>query len=313
MKVGSLILTFLFPFVVYSQAILSVDKTEVRIGDQIKATIKVDLSDGREWINSDVVWPDSTGGIEVVSGPEWNRENPGATLATWNIALFDTGIVRIPSLKLTIRSQQTVDTIYTIDIPIKVLAVQPDSTGLVDIKDIYYQPFNPGYYKRFIPHVALIVAIIVGIILWLRKRKSTYVKPEIRIIPLLPHEWAAKALDGLAEKKLWQHGEVKEHYTLLTDILREYLERRYAIHAKEQTSEEILVQLRQQQLSEVLLTDTEQLLSIADLIKFAKADPGMDIHAMTIERVRRFVRETTESYQSIGEVQIKMESDETAE
>ena len=94
------------------------------------------------------------------------------------------------------------------------------------------------------------------------------------------------------KKRLWQSGEVKEHYTLLTGILREYLERRYGVNALEQTTDEILQQLSYLQLSDDLITDTEQLLSVADLIKFAKADPGVDIHAATIERVRRFVRET---------------------
>ena len=64
------------------------------------------------------------------------------------------------------------------------------------------------------------------------------------------------------------------------------------MNALEQTTDEILQQLSYLQLSDDLITDTEQLLSVADLIKFAKADPGVDIHAATIERVRRFVRET---------------------
>ena len=130
----------------------------------------------------------------------------------------------------------------------------------------------------------------------------------------MPHEWAIKALDELAEKKLWQQGEIKEHYTELTAILREYLERRYGIHAMEQTSDEILVQLRHQHLkSESLLMDTEELISVADLIKFAKADPGMDIHAATIERVRIFVRRLHLYSSKKRQTNLKPESDETVE
>jgi hypothetical protein len=96
---------------------------------------------------------------------------------------------------------------------------------------------------------------------------------------------------------LWQSGEVQEHYTLLTAILREYLERRFGIHAMEQTSDEILAQLQLKQLSEILLQDTHDLLQVADLIKFAKADPGVDMHAAAIERVRSFVQQTIPAYQ----------------
>ena len=95
--------------------------------------------------------------------------------------------------------------------------------------------------------------------------------------------------------------------------MREYLERRFAIHAREQTSDEILVQLRKQHLSNPLLADTEELLSVADLIKFAKADPGMDIHAATIERVRKFVIETIPAFQQDTTSEVKEEGDETVQ
>lgn len=280
---------------VTGQVNLAVDRTEIRIGDQIKATITADLSGGKEWIAPEKIWPDSMQGIEIVSGPVLNQDDPRVTTASWMVALFDTGWVRLPKLPVVIRQQGSTDTVYTNDIPIKVLAVEPDSTGLADIKDIYYQPFNPGYYKKYIPHVLVALLLITGLVFWLRQRKSKRAIPEPVVIPLRPEQWAEQALQQLAEQKLWQRGDVKEHYSALTDILREYLERRFGIHAKEQTSDEILHQLRKLSLSQALLTDTEQLLSVADLIKFAKADPGMDIHAYTIGRVRQFVAETTPS------------------
>lgn len=280
---------------VTGQVNLAVDRTEIRIGDQIKATITADLSGGKEWIAPEKIWPDSMQGIEIVSGPVLNQDDPRVTTASWMVALFDTGWVRLPKLPVVIRQQGSTDTVYTNDIPIKVLAVEPDSTGLADIKDIYYQPFNPGYYKKYIPHVLVALLLIAGLVFWLRQRKSKRAIPEPVVIPLRPEQWAEQALQQLAEQKLWQRGDVKEHYSALTDILREYLERRFGIHAKEQTSDEILHQLRKLSLSQALLTDIEQLLSVADLIKFAKADPGMDIHAYTIGRVRQFVAETTPS------------------
>lgn len=306
-------LVFFFPFVCLSQATLSADKTEIRIGDQVKATILLNLGNGTELLNADHIWPDSMKGIVVVDGPSWNRDKPESTTATWSVALFDTGVVNIPSLPLVIQQEGMTDTLFTNTFAVKVMPVEPDSTGLSDIKDIYEQPFNPGYYKKYIPHVIGFLLLIAGLIFWLRQRKSKRGVPEIIAIPLLPHEWAAKALDELAERKLWQRGEIKEHYTYLTDILREYLERRFAIHAREQTSDEILVQLRKQHLSNSLLTDTEELLSVADLIKFAKADPGMDIHAATIERVRKFVIETIPAFQQDIVDEDKADGDEAVQ
>jgi hypothetical protein len=288
MKKWVSLLLLMFPLLVHAQAIMSVDRTEITIGDQVKATLSMDAALEKSWRNADGVWPDSIPGIEIISGPE--RNSSGANLAaTWTLAFFDTGYVMIPAVPVVI--QGATDTLFTNRIPIHVKAVEPDSTGLIDIRDIYHHPFDPSYYIRYIP-IALVILLGIIVLWYWWKRRTKAVPPAVQEIHLEPHEWAFKALQELADRKLWQHGEVKEHYTLLTAILREYLERRFAIHALEQTSDEILQQLHQRQLSRTLLADTEELLSIADLIKFAKADPGMDVHAVTIERVRRFIKET---------------------
>jgi hypothetical protein len=281
----------------FGQPTLMVDKSKIRIGDHVKATIRTDLSNGREWSNIKETWPDSLKGIEIISGPEVNTANPASFEATWTLAVFDTGVVIIPPLPLVISQNNIADTLFTNDVPLEVGIVEPDSSGLADLKEIYFEPFNAGYYKKYIPHVLIFLLIAGGLYFWLKQKKAGHVAPAPVVLPLIPHEWALQALDALAGKKLWQRGEVKEHYSELTGILREYLERRYAIHAKEQTSDEIMAQLRNIQLKPGLLADTEELISIADLIKFAKADPGMDIHTAAIARVRAFIEETIPSFQ----------------
>jgi hypothetical protein len=277
---------------VTGQASLTVDHMQATIGDQLKATVKVNVGNGREWTNIKELWPDSTKQFEIVNGPDISHDDPSSTSATWTIAVFDTGWVRIPALPVLMKHDNQIDTIYTNDVPIRVEPVEPDSTGLLPIKEIYKQPFNILYYKKYLPHIIGVALLLFGLIYWLRHRIRKEVVKEKVVIEPLPHEWAFKALEDLESKQIWQGGDVKEHYSLLTSILREYLERRYGIRALEQTSDEILDQLRLLQLSPALLEDTDQLLSISDLIKFAKADPGIDIHSATIERVRNFVKQT---------------------
>ncbi len=291
--------SFLVAFVLltlhaFTQTVMTVDRTEVLLGDQVKATITTDLSNGKEWRNLAEVWPDSIPGIEVASGPEVDSKNPASTRATWLISVFDTGYVHIPVLEIVIRDGNNLDTFLTTDIPIQVKSIEPDSSGLAPIKDIVRQPFSLGYYKKYIPHALVVIALLVAAYLWWKKRNRKIETPEIILPEPLPHEWALSSLDELENKRLWQSGEVKEHYSLLTAILREYLERRYGIKALEQTTDEIVGQLRALQLSSSLQDDTAELLSVSDLIKFAKADPGIDLHAAAIMRVRNFVNETKE-------------------
>jgi hypothetical protein len=307
------LLVILFPMVCDGQATLSVDRSEIKIGDQITATVTAKEFGEGELINAQQMWPDSIDALEVVSGPEWNKANRSAISAAWKVAFFDTGWIRIPRLPIIIQRSGRLDTVYTNDVPIRVLPVLPDSMGLEELKEIYVQPFNPGYYKKYIPHILLVLLLVTGIYFWLKQRKSKTDEGVPAPPPPLPEEWARAALEALAGKKLWQQGEVKAHYTELTGILREYLERRYGIHAMEQTSDEIIAQLQIRELSQDLLTDTERLLSVADLIKFAKADPGVDIHADTVKRVHSFVEETTPIYRQDGTDDIKNNADAAME
>src|SRR5688572_8881336 len=224
MKVPCIIFFFLLSVCCSAQTVMTADKTEVRIGDQIKATITTDLSDGKEWRNVNEIWPDSVAGIEVVSGPVIDSTNPASSRYTWNVSVFDTGLVRIPTLPVVIRQGNNLDTFFTNDIPIQVMSVEPDSTGLAGIKDIVRQPFSLLYYKKYLPHLIVLLVILAALYFWWRKRrKIAEVVAEPEPEPL-PHEWAVKALDELEQKRLWQSGEIKEHYSLLTGILREYLE-----------------------------------------------------------------------------------------
>ncbi len=276
-----------------SQATLTVNHARIRIGDQLKATIELQSSMGGSWTNKKDIWPDSTKGFEVVSGPDTTAANTGGLVATWSLSFFDTGYVYIPKLPVILSHQGKVDTFYTEDIPIQVQPVEPDSSGLAGIKEIYVHPFSLAFYKKYIPHILGLALLVTGLIYWWKKRKRKMVEPEIIAVPITPHDWAYEELQKLAALQLWQKGEIKEHYSLLTGILRGYLEKRFDIQALEQTSDEIITQLQSLQLSPRTLQDTESLLSIADLIKFAKADPGIDLHAEAIERVRMFVKETT--------------------
>lgn len=286
------------------QVQMTVDRTTISIGDQVKATLELFSSMNGQWINKQTIWPDSMKGIEVVSGPDTTAPNTGGLEATWALSFFDTGYVRIPRLPVALRHNGKLDTFYTEEIPILVLSIEPDSSGLLSIKEIYEQPFSLFFYKRYIPHALIILLVVGAFWYWMRKGRQKQAVPVYIPPPPAPHEWAYAALDELAERRLWQGGDVKEHYSLLTGILRGYLERRFGIRALEQTSDEIIEQLKTLQLSNNTLQDTASLLSIADLIKFAKADPGIDLHAQAIERVRTFVKETTMVTLASAETQI---------
>jgi hypothetical protein len=83
--------------------------------------------------------------------------------------------------------------------------------------------------------------------------------------------------------------------SLVSDVLRDYLEERFEFHAPERTTEEFLNELW---VSERLNPDhkksLEQFLTECDLVKFAKHEPDERTLRQLLETAERFVDETAE-------------------
>jgi hypothetical protein len=113
--------------------------------------------------------------------------------------------------------------------------------------------------------------------------------------PLRPaDEVAIEKLDMIREKKIWQQGQLKEYYTQLTDVVREYIDRRFEVSSAEQTSDETLRAMRPL-LNERkdLYEDLRKMLTLADLVKFAKWSTTPDENELSLRSAYKLVKETT--------------------
>jgi len=85
---------------------------------------------------------------------------------------------------------------------------------------------------------------------------------------------------------------VKEYQTELTYTIREYLENRFGIQALESTTGEINKSLKEVDFDQKHTTNLNNILHIADMVKFAKAKPDETIHQDFMEKARSFVKDT---------------------
>ena len=104
---------------------------------------------------------------------------------------------------------------------------------------------------------------------------------------------AGEALAGLEASELWGAGKFKEFYVRLTDILRQYVERRYAVPATRLTTVELARHLRRAELERLVSVMFHELFDRADLVKFAKATPAPEWGERDLEAARRIVAATT--------------------
>jgi hypothetical protein len=138
--------------------------------------------------------------------------------------------------------------------------------------------------------LAVLALAYLGYRLWKRWKR----KPGEKIVETVKrpaHVLALEELAAVKEKKLWQKGDVKGYYSELTEVVRRYFERRYEVNALEETTDEILDAVRPH-LNADVLASVDGMLRSADLVKFAKQQPGVDEHERVMTTAYEIVNKT---------------------
>lgn len=210
------------------------------------------------------------------------------------ITTFDSGKVKVPPIPVAFKNPNsgTIDTIYSRPLFMNVGTVAlTDSSALKPIKDILEEAANWSDYMMYF--IVFGVLVILGALIWYfvnRKNKPKELPPPPPVI-IPPHEIALEKLFKLNKAELWQKGEVKQYQSQLTEIIREYVGDRYNILAMESTTYEIIEKLKDRLTTEQT-TKLREILEIADLVKFAKAKPPLEINQRFMDDAVKFVRET---------------------
>ncbi len=276
----------------------SVDSTYMMIGDQQLLHLEVVYPAGTDLLPL-VFKRNSDDAIEFLAQTKWDTVSAGSSVRIKKNILFtcwDSGYQAVPAIPVVFLESGEKDTVYTREIPIEVM-VPPADSILADIKPIIEEPI---VWTDYIPELSVIVLLLLVALVWfiaskIKTEKELPPPPPI-IIP--PYETAFQKLKKLKASKLWQQGQVKEYHSQLTHIIREYLEGRYGVKALEQTTDEILGQMKIEMFDPELTEKMTTLLQTADLVKFAKAEPPAEYHASALELGEEFVRVTKKVIES---------------
>jgi len=129
-----------------------------------------------------------------------------------------------------------------------------------------------------------------GVIAWRYARRP-------RPGPVLPAElWALRELDVIEALGLPESGQSERYHTLLSSLVRQYLEMRFQMQAPRQTTQEFLASARQSPYlagpQQVLL---REFLQQCDIAKFARANLSAEDCRTAARLARTFIRETAAS------------------
>jgi len=215
---------------------------------------------------------------------------------------WDPGIYQMSGVNIMVQDSNLLNSIVPMEGSI--LYVMPpeslmDTTvkkqELRPIKSIIIEDKNWRDYMWLYGLIALVLLSLLAFFLFSRyynPHGTDKNKNKENIIPISPYDNAIQNLKQLKEQELWQQGKIKEYQSKLTLIIRKYISDGYKIPAMENTSEEIIRSLRNKNFDPSLNTQLKEILTIADLVKFAKANPPADIHDRFMDQALDLVNAT---------------------
>jgi len=282
----------------------SLDSTVIFIGGQIDLKLQLSQPDDLD-LSFPLLTDTITKHIEIVRIGQLdtlNTENNRLLIEqSYRITSFDSGLHYIPPIVFEQASEKLNKDIQTEAMALMVANPFEDvdpQKGIVDIKQPLETPFHISELYKYLPWVLgalLLIAIIIYLIYKYSGRKmpvQIFTKEKV-VIPA--HVRALEELSRLKKEKLWQHHRVKEYYSGVSDTLRHYIEERFEIRAMEQTTDEIMQSFKGVDVSGLnSLENLNQILTTADLVKFAKHEPLPDQNDLSMINACFFVNQTKE-------------------
>lgn len=280
------------------------DSSKIRIGEQTKLDIYLTY-DANAAQNLKIVWPSFedtiTEKVEIVSKTAIDSTIPDKTNPSiiqqhqqFIVTAFDSGYFAIPPFKFFVNGD-TVNPVLTEALFLEVNTVKTDTTEatIKDIKPPYGEPFDWKWYLPMIYWSAaaiLLIALIIFIIVKLTKKKPEQIIERKPDVP--PHILALAQLERVKTEAIWKEGKTKEYYSAISDSVRLYIEGRFGIQALELTTDEIVRAFRSQVVDAMSKEKLQQMLVLADFVKFAKQIPIEQEHALALQNAFDFVNGT---------------------
>jgi uncharacterized membrane protein len=269
------------------------DSAKVLIGDHIALKLEVSNPNHFNTLFPDANF-DTTSKFEIVNVSKIDTTTTGYN-RTFIYTIFDSGKYEIPALKFLIQHNNKTDTLFSNPLSINVAGIPVDT--MKAFRPIKKMMDIEMTFREMLPYIIvggivfLLIAVLIVYLIFFRKKKEIIVQAA-PAVHLTPYQKAMLAFDNLEKENLIADDKVKLYYTKLTDILRNYLEEQYKVAALESTTDELMERIKFSAIDAASKLQLHEILSSADMVKFAKAKPGLNEHAAAMLAAKGFVERT---------------------
>lgn len=257
-------------FSVNAQVTTQIDTTSIKIGEELRIQFEIEAD-----TTDLIVFPDQQTflPLEVIESYKTDTTYANQKIKyrkQYGLTQFDSGSYTIPRQKIIFNNKFYLSD--SIKVEVRDVAVDTTLQKMFDIKPevvVAKPPFELPTWLYMI-----LGLILMALVIWyfLRRKK----KKEAAEKQLPPYEEAIVALQALDKSEYLLQNKSKEYYSLLTEIVKRYLDREVDDAALESTTEELIDRLRELKKSGSFdfekgdIKGLEAILKRADLVKFAK-------------------------------------------
>lgn len=279
--------------VVYSQETqvsvsAGVDRSQILLGEQVKLVLRVNTSSSQsvtQWFNV----PDSFNHLEVVERLPVDSLVEGAIkkyVQQFTVTGFDSGVWDIPAFPASVAGK----TYQTQPVTITIVPVQLQDSAYHDIREIINVPEEKTPWWYWVAGIVSIIVLAALAWLWLKRNKQPVKSVVNNTEKRSALQEALEKLRQLEQDNLPAKGDWKKYYSRLSEIVKTYSQKRFALPAPQYTTGELLVQLNTGGSRDILGKLAESL-RVADAVKFAKYIPGAEQATADIKNIEATLKE----------------------
>ncbi|MBO6117496.1 MAG: hypothetical protein J6P44_03025 [Bacteroidales bacterium] len=265
------------------------DKKQYMIGDPIKYDFSVPLNNKTLNFSSDFQFSDTLQLINSTTDTADNKINYHYVFAG-----FIEGTIKLPEFQFYEADKTT--PLYNVVSPAVDITMPVIDTTTIEVKPLKGLMKIPFTLKEILPFSLgglVLAGIIIAIIYFIRHKdrrpKILQPKPEI-VIP--EDEEALSNLTRLKQARLLETGQEKQHYIALSEILWQYIYRRYDVNAFEMTTGQIMENLDSKDISYDNKNKLNNIFTTSDLVKFAKYIPDTRTNLSLLQDSEDFIKDT---------------------
>lgn len=269
-------------------ATLSAPDGPLTVGDPIPLTLALTHPAGYQVILP--MLPDAWGDFAVVSqSPATVVENADGTATTTlliDARIFQPGDFTTPGIEVSVTDGQGgLQKVTAAPAAISIVSVlEEGDTELRDIKPQAALPM-PAAWPWIVTGLATVA--LVAVVVWQARRRE-----KLAVDNRQAHEIALDGLRILEGLRLPEQGRFKEHYTLVSDTVRVYVERRFGVPALERTTAEIRPDLAGTDMAPDVSALLIAFLQESDLVKFSQWAPDVQSAQQLLAHARTIVEAT---------------------